>query len=42
MLPISAQLLSDTFVLRYQHDPRFAALCRKVGLPTTTNAKAMP
>ncbi|MEP7043997.1 MAG: tetratricopeptide repeat protein, partial [Dokdonella sp.] len=35
-------LLYDPFMLRYQHDPRFAAFCRKVGLPTTTNAKAMP
>lgn len=35
-------LLYDPFVLRYQHDPRFAAFCQKVGLPTTTNAKALP
>ncbi len=26
-------LLSDPFVLAYQHDPRFAALCRQAGLP---------
>lgn len=36
------QLLYDPFILRYQHDPRFAAFCHKVGLPTTTDAKAMP
>jgi len=35
-------LLTDPFILRYQHDPRFAAFCKKVGLPTTTEAKAMP
>ncbi|MGH8126956.1 MAG: tetratricopeptide repeat protein [Gammaproteobacteria bacterium] len=35
-------LLYDPFILRYQHDPRFAAFCKKVGLPTTTTAKAMP
>jgi len=35
-------LLIDPFILRYQHDPRFAAFCKKVGLPTTTKAKAMP
>jgi hypothetical protein len=27
-------LLFDPFILRYQDDPRFAAFCRKVGLPT--------
>ncbi|MGH8190463.1 MAG: tetratricopeptide repeat protein [Rhodanobacteraceae bacterium] len=26
-------LLSDPFVLPYQHDPRFTALCKEVGLP---------
>ncbi|MGI8956140.1 MAG: adenylate/guanylate cyclase domain-containing protein [Chthoniobacterales bacterium] len=26
-------LLYHPFILRYQHDPRFAAFCRKVGLP---------
>jgi TolB-like protein/Flp pilus assembly protein TadD len=36
------RLLTDPFVLRYRDDPRFAAFCRKVGLPTTTEAKAMP
>ena len=35
-------LLFDAFILRYKDDPRFAAFCRKVGLPTTTEAKAMP
>ncbi|HEY7872469.1 MAG TPA: tetratricopeptide repeat protein [Rudaea sp.] len=35
-------LLTDPFILRYQHDPRFAAFCKKAGLPTTTEAKAMP
>jgi hypothetical protein len=27
-------LLTDPFILRYRYDPRFAAFCRKVGLPT--------
>ena len=27
-------LLYDPFILRYKNDPRFAAFCRKVGLPT--------
>lgn len=40
--PGVSSLLYDPFLLRYQHDPRFAAFCRKVGLPTTTDAKAMP
>ena len=35
-------LLFDPLTLRYQHDPRFAAFCKKVGLPTTTDAKALP
>jgi TolB-like protein/Flp pilus assembly protein TadD len=26
-------ILSDPFILRYKDDPRFAAFCRKVGLP---------
>ncbi len=34
-------LLNDPFILRYQRDPRFAALCKTVGLPTTTDAVAM-
>lgn len=36
------RLLTDPFVLRYRDDPRFAAFCKKVGLPNTTDAKAMP
>jgi len=28
-------LLYDPFILRYKDDPRFAAFCRKVGLPTS-------
>jgi TolB-like protein/Tfp pilus assembly protein PilF len=39
--PGISYLLTDPFILRYQHDPRFAVFCRKVGLPTTTTAKAM-
>jgi len=35
-------LLFDPLVLRYRNDPRFVAFCKKVGLPTTTDAKAMP
>jgi TolB-like protein/Flp pilus assembly protein TadD len=35
------QLLSDPLILRYRDDPRFAAFCKKVGLPTTTDAVAM-
>ena len=34
-------LLSDPFILRYKDDPRFAAFCRKVGLPVTTDAVAL-
>jgi hypothetical protein len=36
------RLLADPFILRYRDDPRFAAYCAKVGLPATTDAKAMP
>ena len=36
------RLLTDPFVLRYRDDPRFAAFAKKVGLPVTTDAKAMP
>ncbi|MGH8125177.1 MAG: tetratricopeptide repeat protein [Rhodanobacteraceae bacterium] len=36
------ELLADPFILRYRNDPRFAAFCKKVGLPTITHAKAMP
>jgi Flp pilus assembly protein TadD len=35
-------VLTDPFVLRYRDDPRFAAFCKKVGLPATTEAKALP
>ena len=35
------RLLTDPFILRYRNDPRFAAFCRKVGLPATTDAKPM-
>lgn len=34
--------LYDPYILRYHDDPRFAAFCKKVGLPTTTDAKALP
>jgi hypothetical protein len=34
-------LLLDPFILRYRDDPRFAAFCKKVGLPATTDAVAM-
>ena len=34
-------LLYDPLILSYQHDPRFAAFCKRVGLPTTTDAVAM-
>lgn len=32
-------LLNDPFLLVYQHDPRFVAFCRKVGLPTPGDNK---
>ena len=35
-------LLVNPFLLRYRDDPRFAAFCKKVGLPSTTTAKALP
>ncbi len=34
-------LLFDPLILHYKNDPRFAAFCKKVGLPTTTDAVAM-
>jgi len=34
-------LLTDPLILRFRNDPRFAAFCKKAGLPTTTTAKAM-
>jgi TolB-like protein/tetratricopeptide (TPR) repeat protein len=37
-----SRLLTDPFILRYRDDPRFAAFCKTVGLPATTDAKAMP
>jgi TolB-like protein/Tfp pilus assembly protein PilF len=33
-------LLFDPFILRYKDDPRFAAFCRKVGLPVPGDASA--
>ncbi|WHZ18500.1 MAG: Adenylate cyclase [Rhodanobacteraceae bacterium] len=39
--PGISNLLFDPFILRYRDDPRFAAFCKKVGLPTTTDAVAM-
>jgi TolB-like protein len=33
-------LLNDPFILRYKDDPRFAAFCRKVGLPVPGEAPA--
>lgn len=33
-----AYLLYDPFILRYRDDPRFAAFCRKVGLPVPPQA----
>jgi TolB-like protein/Tfp pilus assembly protein PilF len=35
------QLLFDPFILRFKDDPRFAAFCRKVGLPVPGNAAAI-
>lgn len=35
-------LLYDPFILRFRADPRFVAFAQKVGLPTTTDAVAMP
>jgi TolB-like protein/Flp pilus assembly protein TadD len=32
-------LLHDPFILRYKDDPRFAAFCRKVGLPTPSEVE---
>jgi serine/threonine-protein kinase len=36
--PGVSTLLYDPLILRYRDDPRFAAFCKKVGLPTTTDA----
>ena len=38
--PGVAALLYDPFLLQYQHDPRFAAFCRQVGLPVPGEAAA--
>ncbi|MGH8233086.1 MAG: tetratricopeptide repeat protein [Rhodanobacteraceae bacterium] len=38
--PNFAGLLSDPFVLPYQHDPRFAVLCQQLGLPLPAPAGA--
>jgi hypothetical protein len=35
-------LLVNRFILRYHDDPRFAAFCKKIGLPTTSTAKELP
>ncbi|MGH8145771.1 MAG: tetratricopeptide repeat protein [Rhodanobacteraceae bacterium] len=35
---LSNNLLTDPFVLAYQHDPRFAALCKQAGLPLPDHA----
>jgi serine/threonine-protein kinase len=40
--PGIGSLLIDPFILRYRDDPRFAAFCKKAGLPATTEAKALP
>ena len=34
-----SNLLNDPFVLRYQHDPRFAALCKEARLPLPSEAQ---
>jgi TolB-like protein/Tfp pilus assembly protein PilF len=34
-------ILFSPFILRYKNDPRFAALCRKVGLPVPGDASAV-
>ncbi|HEY3521610.1 MAG TPA: hypothetical protein VGK80_11315 [Rhodanobacteraceae bacterium] len=39
--PGISSLLSDPLILRYRQDARFAAYCKKVGLPATTDAVAM-
>jgi hypothetical protein len=31
--PGIATVLNDPFLLRFKNDPRFAAFCRRVGLP---------
>jgi TolB-like protein/Flp pilus assembly protein TadD len=39
--PGLSMLLHDPFVLRFQHDPRFAAFCRKIGLPTIVSRRVV-
>jgi len=39
--PGVSTLLYDPLILRYRNDPRFAAFCRKIELPTTTDAVAV-
>jgi len=36
--PDISSLLFDPFMVRYQHNPRFAAFCRKVGLPVPSQS----
>ncbi len=38
--PGIGHLLYDPFMLRYEDDPRFAAFCRRVGLPVPGEAAA--
>jgi hypothetical protein len=42
--PGIVHLLYDPFISRYKDDPRFAAFCRKVGLPVPreTSARTSP
>ena len=39
--PGISNLLYDRLMLPYRHDPRFAAFCKKIGLPATTDAVVM-
>jgi hypothetical protein len=36
------QLLYGSFITRYKDDPRFAAYCRKVGLPVPGHPRQQP
>lgn len=40
--PGVGSLLVDPYILRYRDDPRFTAFCKKIGLPSTTEARALP
>jgi len=40
--PGITSLLTDPFILRFRDDPRFAVFCKQAGLPTATEAKALP